>query len=582
MRAKIRRLTSAAVLFSVVLIAALPLSCGKATDSLPRSETLYVAGNQWGTPSTLNPLAPEPDWPVGDPQRELLYETLFAFNMITGDLEPLLATGYLWTDDVTLEVKLQEAARWQNGEPVTADDVVCTFDLAKRYTVTYSAFWDYMAAVEAVDAHTVRMKLNPETRNRLMALNYLCQVNILPKTVFEAKEREFDNNEKALKEWTNLEPVGSGPYRLRSFSAQKIVLERDDGYWGRAIWGVPVPKYVAHFIYKGNESGNLALEKGDVDVSQQFIPQIWKMWEGGKPIGAWFRESPYFYVEGSMPSLIFNMHRKPMSDPAFRRAVAHALNYEKIAELAMTRYSPTMVPGLISKFGREGKYFDQKIVDEYGWSYDPAKAEAILQAAGYRKADGQYAFPDGTPMPTLKLECPHGWTDWVSTLTIAAQNLREIGLDAKAEFPEEPVFTDRIRQGDFGMMMFNPSGAYSPAQPWLKFRGVFDSRGVPDIGKGLAFWNWGRYRNEEAQDLLDRVATAADEAERKQLYGELNVIFMRDIPVLPLEYRPWIFYSFNTTHWENFPTSDNDYAPPQLLTEGAGIRAIYKIRPAGR
>jgi peptide/nickel transport system substrate-binding protein len=379
-----------------------------------------------------------------------------------------------------------------------------------------------------------------------------------------------------------MEPIGSGPYRLQSATTQKIVLERHDDYWGKGLWGLPVPRYVVHVIYKGNESGNLALESGDVDVSQQFVPQIWKMWEGGKPVGAWFGERPYFYVGGSMPSLIFNLHRRPMSDPAFRRAVAYALDYANIAELAMTRYSPTMVPGLISKFGREEEFFDQALVDEMGWEYNPPRAETVLRQAGYTKADGGWAMPDGTPVPSLAVECPHGWTDWVSTLRIVSQNLREIGLDVRAEFPEYPPFNDRVQQGDFDMVMYNPSGSYSPAQPWLKFRNSMSAVGVQPIGEGRAFWNWGRYQDDDAEALLEQIPMVSDDAERKALYRELNTIFMRDIPVLPLEYRPWIFYSFNTTWWENFPTSDNDYAPPQLLTEGAGIRAIYKIRPTGR
>jgi peptide/nickel transport system substrate-binding protein len=191
-------------------------------------------------------------------------------------------------------------------------------------------------------------------------------------------------------------------------------------------------------------------------------------------------------------------------------------------------------------------------------------------------------MPDGTPVPSLAVECPHGWTDWVSTLRIVSQNLREIGLDVRAEFPEYPPFNDRVQQGDFDMVMNNPSGSYSPAQPWLKFRNSMSAVGVPAMGEGRAFWNWGRYQDDEAEALLEKIPMVSDEAERKALYRDLNAIFMRDIPVLPLEYRPWIFYSFNTTWWTNFPTSGNDYAPPQLLTEGAGIRAIYKVRPTGR
>ena len=567
-------------------IAAVVASCGSkgkqaaGEGPLPRGETLYVAGLQWGAPSTFNPVSPDPDWPVSASDRELVYETLFGYDMVSGDLQPLLGREYRWADDLTLEVALQPSAHWQDGRPFTADDVVYTFELAKRYDLPYSSFWDYVADVKAPDEQTVRLTLKADRPNRLMALDAVCRVPMLPAAVWGAKEKELGNDGAALRAWTNMQPVGSGPYRIKDVNPQRIVLVRDEGYWGKDIFGTPSPRYIAHVVYQGNESGNLALEAGDVDVSQQFVPQIWKMWEGGKPIGAWLKQEPYFYVGGSMPSLFFNLHRPPMDDVAFRRAVAYAIDYPKVAQLAMTRYSPTMAPGLISKFGREAGLFDDKQAQDLGWGYEPQKAEAILRQAGYRKAgDGLYRMPDGSAMPELKMECPHGWTDWMSTLNIVQQNLRAVGIDVRTEFPDAPVWTDRVQRGDFDIAMQNPAGAYSPAQPWLKFRNAMSARGVPPIGQGNAFWNYGRYDNPDAEELLDRIAATADDAERTRLYRELNALFMRDVPLVPVEYRPWQFYEFNTTHWTNFPTAQDPYAPPQVCTDGAGVRALYKLKP---
>jgi peptide/nickel transport system substrate-binding protein len=576
-------LSVVAVLLSLWLVVGdRPPARAAESGPLPRHETLYVAGLQWGAPSTWNPVAPDIDWPVGDPHRQLVYETLFAYNMVTGDLEPLLATGYTWVDDATVEVSLQPDARWHDGEPFTSADVVYSYELAKRYELNYSSFWDYVSEVTASDERTVRFTLNPENPNRLMLLDGLCHINMLPRSVFSAKEKEFGGDGTQLRMWTNEEPVGTGPYRLREASAQRIVIERFDDYWGKALWGLPAPKYMVHVIYRGNESGNLALETGDVDVSQQFVPQIWKMWEGGKPVGTWLKAPPYFYVSGSMPSLILNLHRPPLDDVAFRRAMAHAINYAKIAELAMTRYSPTMAPGLISKFGREAAFFDKAQVAESGWSYSPEKAQQILLDAGYtRGRRGGWVMPGGRPVPPLKMECPHGWTDWMSSLNIVSQNLRAIGIDARPEFPEAPAWTDSMQRGDFDMVMGNPSGSYSPAQPWLKFRNAMSARGVPGIGEGIAFWNWGRYENPEFDELLERAARVAEDGERGRIYRALNAIAMRDVPVIPLEYRPWLFYEFNTTHWSGFPTAEDPYAPPQICTDGAGIRALYRIRPVG-
>ncbi|RKX53212.1 MAG: ABC transporter substrate-binding protein, partial [Thermotoga sp.] len=101
---------------------------------------------------------------------------------------------------------------------------------------------------------------------------------------------------------------------------------------------------------------------------------------------------------------------------------------------------------------------------------------------------------------------------------------------------------------------------------------------VPPIGQ-LAFRNWGRYKNAHADEILEKIPTITDPSELKSLYKELDGIYMKDIPIIVLEYRPWLFYEYNTSHWTNFPNEDNPYAPPQICTDGAGIRALYKIEP---
>src|SRR6202034_879676 len=91
-----------------------------ATNTFPRNETLYVGGLQWGEPTSFNPLLSSPAWPVpnSDQTYNLLYEPLLSFNSDTGRLQPLLAESYAVSEDA-IEVVLNPAARWSDGEPVT-------------------------------------------------------------------------------------------------------------------------------------------------------------------------------------------------------------------------------------------------------------------------------------------------------------------------------------------------------------------------------------------------------------------------------------------------------------------------------
>src|SRR5687768_7281952 len=89
----------------------------KSTSTLPRNETLYVGGRQWGEPSTFNPLLGWMDWPAMAGVN-LLYESLFYFNMLSGKLEPLLAQSYTQTDEA-IEVVLNDGTHWNDGKPLT-------------------------------------------------------------------------------------------------------------------------------------------------------------------------------------------------------------------------------------------------------------------------------------------------------------------------------------------------------------------------------------------------------------------------------------------------------------------------------
>ncbi len=545
----------------------------QAAVRLPREQTLYKAGLQWGPPTSFNPLGAVVAWPINN--EVLLYETLVTYNLITGKLDPLLAGSYSWSGN-TLTITLRQGTRWQDGEDLTTDDVIYTLELGKKHTLNYSPFWDYVSNVRKVSERQLQIQLNPRKPHREMVDTYLTQVRILPQHIWSRVEA----NQKDIRQYTNLQPVGSGPYKLLEYSPEQIVLERDDNYWGIRYFGRPAPKYIVHPIFKSNDAGNLALQRGEVDLSQQFAPEIWKMWQDRKlPVGTWFNQPPY-HIPASIPSLWINVHKKPLDNPKVRRALAYAIDYAKIAETAMSRYSPTVSSSLIIPVGvPERKYFSKELVERYGWEYNPQKAIEILEKElGAKKGrDGIYVLPDGTRLGPFIAECPYGWTDWMTALEVVAQSARAVGIDVRTQYPEAPVWTDHRNTGNFDLLLNTPAGGYTPAHPWVRFRDVMDIRDVPPIGQ-VAFWNFGRYSNPRVAQLLDRAIATDNDNELREIYQELDRIFMTDVPVIPLMYRPGEFYEFNASVWTNFPTADNPVAPPQH--NQSGIHIYYKIKPA--
>lgn len=548
-----------------------PTAAATAGQALPRSETLYIGGYQWGPPTNFNPLAGNPAWPMGGngtiaiQSNGYIYETLFVYNIVDGSHRPLLGKTMEWTSPTKLTVTLQPGTKWQDGQPLTAKDVVFTYELGKRFSLSFSPLWDYVSSVKALDDRTVEFSLSKV--NQGIVEGFVFDTYILPEHVWAPIA---DKGQSAILQETNFSPVGSGAYKIMSYSPEQIVLQKYDTYWGASLYGTPKPKYFVHPIFKSNDDGNLALKQGTLDWSQQFVPNVWTM----KNVGTWFDKKPY-YLPGTIPILLINVHKPGLDNPLVRRALAYSINYAQIAITAMSEYSDPAQSSLIIPTGVESQYADANMVKQYGWSYDPKKAEDILQNQLNAKkgSDGIYVLPDGTKL-SFTAQTPYGWTDWMAALQVVSQSAKQVGIEIATKFPQAPEVTSAVQSGNFDLAMrFNTPVA--PDTPWHRFHDILDSRGVPAIGQ-TAFWDWGRYSNPDAAPLLDKAGAATTVAERKQALAALDKLFMQDVPAIPMMYRPLAFYEFNTSVWTGFPTSAN----PKGLQPTFNIYSVDQLSPA--
>jgi peptide/nickel transport system substrate-binding protein len=538
----------------------------------PAGETLFVAGFQWNSPKSFNPLAASPDWPTAGGQSQLLYESLLRFNMIDGSLHPGLATELQQPDDKTFVLPLQEGTTWSDGSELTADDVVFTFELGKTAAVSFATIWQYVDSIVATDPRTVQVKLKDKPYNPGFVKNFLASVLIVSKAAFGSISPDQVAAEP------NVKPIGSGPYLLEKYDQTQINLKRNDNYWGKAVFGTPAPTTINHPIFKSNNDGDLKLESGEIDASQQFTAQIWKMWEAGKPVSTWMKKKPY-HLPGGIPLLIFNLKAKGLDNVKVRQAIAYAIDYPNIATTAMSDYSDPANASLIVPTGYESKFFDSAAVQSEGWKFDKAKAVEILEGElkATKGSDGIYQLPDGTKLGGWKLITPTGWTDWNTACEIVAKSAKDVGIGIDTEFPQFPQMYSALQNGNFDLAMYGYSGV-NPGSPWIRFRDALDDRGVPEVGK-TAFWNYNRFSDPEVPALLDAAAAAKTDDEAKAAYAKLDQIYRAKIPVVPLMYRPLEFYEFNESNWVGFPTEANPYAPP--MWSGAGIQWLFKIKKIG-
>ena len=564
-----------------------------------RTQTLYLAGSQWGDPNSFNPLADWPAWPVND-RFNLVYEPLLAYNTLSGQIEPLLGKLVGQSADSILVV-LNPAAKWSDGKAVTSTDVKFVYELGKRYkSAATTHVLDYISDIKVdtiddagVKAEQLTFMINKAGRNNpLVVMDILQAIRIVPAHVFEPQLAKLKGLAEVLKMKMDSSPVVSGPYNLLTYSNEKIVLKRRADYWGNAALyqgKLPAPEYVIHPIYKSNDAFAIALQKGDLDASQTFIPRIWL--KNKDNVKTWYDKPPYF-VPGSIPMLLINTTKKPLDDRNFRRAMAYAMDYQAIKELAVSGYSPDMKPGLIMPFGIEGKFYNDASAKTSGTVFNLEESKKILAASGYKsvfKTDGtldSMVDAKGNRVPTLYIKSPAGWSDWEAMVSIAVKGIRAAGIDVREGFVDASLYWPALPSGDFDLIMHKPAAAVTPSLPWSRFESIMSSRNWAPVGSNKMNENQGRYNNPKSStynprvdDLLKLIPTLSDQAALKAAYTELNTIFMQDQPALPLCLLPEQFYEFSTKHWTGWQNEKNPIAPPLLPWIGAATKALWQLKP---
>jgi peptide/nickel transport system substrate-binding protein len=563
-------------------------------SDFPRSETLYMGGRLWGEATTFNPLTAVA-WPIDGVGLNLLYENLFTYNWLNGKLEPLLAESYTVTED-RIEVVMNPAARWNDGKPLTARDVEYTFNLGKRYkSLKFSPVWKYLRGMEVDETGgkgRVTFLLDRKENNPLPVLDALQEYRIVPRHVVEpALEAAHGDVEEFSKLRFDHDPVASGPYRLFSYTSEKLVMLRDDTYWGNAaLHGGKLagPKYVIHPVYKSNDHFSIALQQGRLDASCTYMPRIWL--KHGKGVRTWFDSEPFFVSLG-IPMFYINVTHHPLDDVRLRRAMAYAINYRDIRELAVSGYSKPLKPGIIVPYGPEAKFYSEEDAAKNGASYDPDKARALLKEAGYVSTfgpDGELVETrdaSGKKVPTVYIKSPTGWTDYESIVRIAVRSMRQVGLDARERFIDASLYWPARYVGDFDLLLDMPQAEPSPGKPWSRLEFLLTSKEWAPEGEKV-YKNFGRFNRPSSPDynprfdaLLALIPTLKDESALIDAYRELNVLFMQYQPALPVVYRPDQFYEVSVRHWTNFPTADNPYAPPQLPGDRLGTNVLWNLQP---
>ena len=385
----------------------------EASATFNRSETLYTSGTQWGPPSSWNPfnLGGYAMGTVG-----LCYETLFLYDPLADQYKPWLAESGEWVDSSTYEMKIRQGVQWSDGQPFTADDVKFTFELAKTAPLNYTSLWDWLKSIDKVDDNTLDFKFEPALYQEWS--NYLYTIPIVPQHLWQSKEV----NE--VTSGANEQPIGTGPYLYESYDQSRMVWVKNDNWWATQALELQVaPKRIVDIVNGSNDVALGMVLQGGLDLSNNFLPGISTLVQGGYGVQTYYPDAPYM-LSANTAWLDLNLQKKPMDDPAFRRAVAFAINTQQIVETDYNSIVKAADPtGLLPIWD---KYIDKNVVQELGFSFDPDKAKQMLADAGYKdtNGDGFVEAPDGSTIE-LKLIRPQ----WMVGLDGGDQDHRQEPAD---------------------------------------------------------------------------------------------------------------------------------------------------------
>lgn len=304
-----------------------------------------------------------------------------------GKVQPFFMTGWELSGDlntITATFATDQGLTWHDGEPVTMDDVVFTF----QYLIDRkSSYCSGLTGVEAVNETTATLTLTDG--KAFTMLNSMANfVTLRPEHVWSKVEGEYA-------EYTGEDAaIGCGPYKLTGVDeeAQSMTLEAvSDTYMGQEL---TVRKLTVR-TYDSHDALVMALRTGEVDA----------MYDYSNPISPTMLPS-ISGVDGVDPGkgmnmglfeILFGFQKQPTDDLEFRRAVRYALNYELLATTIGGEDGQVPGEGIISPAGIGYDDSLPKLVQ------DQEQAKAILEAAGYIDTDGDgwRERPDGTPMDVL-------------------------------------------------------------------------------------------------------------------------------------------------------------------------------------
>lgn len=426
------------------------------------------------------------------------------------------------SDKLSATFYLRKDVKFSDGSPVTADDIIFTWDTIfneKNDTAAQRGFHDALKSWKKIDSHTVKFEFN---RVHFENISRVGGMPIMSKKFYSKSKKGFDKG-------YNKEMFGSGPYVLdkqNTKQGRKITLKRNPNYWGKDLPEFKNTNNFDKIVYRVIKDDRVAFEtlkKGKLSMLH-FTGDgldIWAKELGGKEFNGkgklqkltWPKANP-----SSWGGVVLNMREGPTANNDFREVLQIMFD--------SARYTQKIFHGLqaplLGPFGNFSEYGSPKRAVK---KFDPKKAKSILEKIGYKKTDS-----DGVLVRTVdgkkqraEITIMFSYAPHEKYLTIFAEDCKNIGLKVNLKYTEWAAATKLLSEWKFdGFVMGwggNPTPA--PSQLWHgKFASVKSSSNYPG------------FDNKHANELIEKAPSMFDKNDRLKLFHELEDIIVTNNPYL--------------------------------------------------
>lgn len=539
----------------VMLLAIALISCRPAQSALPsRLVTPTPSG-----PATFN-------YPLNQSAYSVfgyIYDSLIQEDPFTGKLEPNLAESWeVSPNGLEIIVTLRPDLKWSDGQPMTAADILFTYQDVYLNEQIPSSFKDILRVgksrqfptVEQLDQRRVKFSV---VEPFAPFVRYVGGLPILPAHALanSVKQTDEDGNPVFLTTWgTDTDPsqiIGNGAYRLKSYTSnQRVILERNPYFWRRDQAGNPQP-YIEQIVWQIIESTDnqlLNFRSGSLDVLE-VQPEAFPLLKPEEERGQYTIYSPG--PDTGTIFMSFNLNQaknakgKPFVDPvkarwfnrkAFRQAIYYGINREVMKNniylgLGALQHSP--IPA-------QSPFYLSPEAGLKTYDYDPEKARQLLLSSGFSYAAPEQLVDDqGNPVRfTLLVSAGKKVREQMATQI--SQDLKKLGIQVDTQYLSFNTYVERLSQardwdaylgGFTGGSGVEPHGGYNI---WSVDGRLHTFNQGPQPGEeGITGWQVADWE-QRIDDIFVQASQQFDEAKRQQLYSEFQKIVAEEAPFIYL------------------------------------------------